>query len=183
MIACRVQKKLNVNGIRADMKELWCDFDGVIVSNQMHNINISNIASEEFADLVIEAYSKNPIVSPTAIRLFFEYQKLGASVNIVTGRKESCLSAITEKVIRDHALAIDKVFYYPEDYAYVMSDYYAWKASIIGRSAIGNQLSEIRVVDDDMGLLLHLKENLPHENLHLTHYEFFADGSEVMAHL
>ena len=165
------------------MKELWCNFDGVIVCNEIHNINTSEITSEEFVALVTEAYSDNPIVSPTAKKLVSEYREQGAAVNIITGRKESYLSAITEKVIRDHALSIDKVFYYPEGYAYVMSDYYVWKASVIGRSAISNQVAEIRVVDDDKGLLLHLKENLQHENLQLTHYEFFADGSEVMTHL
>ena len=166
-----------------NMTELWCDFDGVIVCNEMRNINTSDITSDEFAALETKAYNKNPIVSPTAKKLVSEYREQGASVNIITGRKQSYLSAITEKVIRDHALAIDKISYYPEDYAYVMSDYYAWKASVIGRSAISNQVVEIRVIDDDKGLLLHLKENLQHENLLLTHYEFFADGSEVMTHL
>ncbi len=131
--------------MRADMKELWCDFNGVIVCNEMLNINTSEITSEEFASLVTEAYSKNPVVSPAAKKLVSEYREQGATDNIITGRKESYLPTITEKVIRDHALAIYKVFYYPEDYAYVISDYYAWKASIIGRSAIHNQIAKIRI--------------------------------------
>lgn len=165
------------------MKELWCDFDGVIVCNEMRNINTSNISSEDFTALVTKAYHENPIVSPTVKKLVAEYQGQGATVNVITGRKQSYLSAITEKVIRDHALPIDKVFYYPEDGQYVMSDYYAWKASVIGESANVNKVTEIRVVDDDKGLLLHLKENLAFEKLLLTHYEFFADGSEMMVHL
>ena len=41
----------------------------------------------------------------------------------------------------------------------------------------------VMVVDDDKGLLEHLRKNIIHENLLLTHYEFFADGSENMVHL
>ncbi len=87
----------------------------------MHNINTSEITSEDFAALVTEAYSKNSIVIPTAKKLVFEYRKLGASVTIITGRKESYLSAIAEKVIRNHMLAIDSVFYCPEDFQTLIS--------------------------------------------------------------
>lgn len=163
------------------MKELWCDFDGVIVCNEMHNINTSNITPYEFADLVTKAYIRNPIASDTIKQLISEYKDSGATVNIITGRKRFFLSEVTEKILQSHSLAIDNIFYYPESYGYVVSDYYAWKASVIGESSKSNQLSEIRVIDDDKGLLLHLKENIVFDNLLLTHYEFFADGSEVMA--
>lgn len=165
------------------MKELWCDFDGVIVCNEMHNINTSNITPHEFAALVTKAYNKNPIASATIKQLISEYKNSGATINIITGRKKSFLSELTENVIQSHSLSVDNIFYYPENYGYVMSEYYAWKSSVIGGSATNYQVTEIRVVDDDKGLLLHLKENLQFGNLLLTHYEFFADGSEVMAHL
>lgn len=163
------------------MKELWCDFDGVIVCNEMKNINTSNITPHEFAALVTKAYNENPIVSTTIKKLVSEYRNSGATINIITGRKKSFLSALTEDVLRDHTLPVNNIFYYPEEYGYVMSEYYAWKLSVIGKSATDSKVTEIRVVDDDKGLLLHLKENIQFENLLLTHYEFFADGSEVMA--
>lgn len=165
------------------MKELWCDFDGVIVCNEMHNINTSNLTPTAFAALVTKAYNENPIASTTIKQLISEYKNSGAMINIITGRKESFLSALTEYVLQNHSLAVDNIFYYPENYSYVMSEYYAWKLSVIGKSAANNQVTEIRVVDDDKGLLLHLKENIQFENLFLTHYEFFVDGSEVMTHL
>lgn len=163
------------------MKELWCDFDGVIVCNEMKNINTSNITPDDFAALVTKAYNENPIVSTTIKKLISEYKSSGATINIITGRKRSFLSALTEDVLRNHTLPINDIYYYPEDYGYVMSEYYAWKLSVIGKSATDSKVTEIRVVDDDKGLLLHLKENIQFENLLLTHYEFFADGSEVMA--
>lgn len=165
------------------MKELWCDFDGVIVCNEMKNINTSNITPHEFAALVTKAYNENPIISTTIKQLISEYKNSGATINIITGRKKSFLSALTEDILQNHSLAVNDVFYYPENYGYVMSEYYAWKLTVIRESASNNQLTEIRVVDDDKGLLLHLKENIQYDNLLLTHYEFFADGSEVMAHL
>ncbi len=165
------------------MKELWCDFDGVIVCNEMHNINTSNISSQDFTALVTKAYNENPITSDTIKTIMSEYQADGATVNIITGRKKSYLSEITEKVILEHSLNIDNIFYYPEEHAYVMADYYAWKASVIGQSIQLSQATQVRVIDDDKGLLEHLRENLVHKNLLLTHYELFADGSEIMGQL
>jgi len=165
------------------MTELWCDFDGVVVANELHNINTSNISPQEFAALATRAYRRNPIVSDTIKQLMADYRRQGATVNIITGRKQAHLAELTEQVVREHGLCIDTIYYYPEEAAYIMSDYYAWKASVIGGSLGVNRPVEVRVIDDDRGLLEHLQKNLVHVNLRLSHYEFFADGQERMADL
>ncbi|MEA3465125.1 MAG: hypothetical protein U9R29_03840 [Thermodesulfobacteriota bacterium] len=165
------------------MKELWCDFDGVIVSNEMHNINTANIPPGEFADLVTKAYNDNPVTSATIRAVIADYKGQGFAVNIITGRKKSYLSATTEKILREHGIKVDQIFYYPEENSYVMAEYYDWKSSIIARATESHPQPAIRVIDDDKGLLLHLKDNLTADKLQLTHYEFYPDGREMMVQI
>ena len=159
------------------MKELWCDFDGVIVP-KIADINTAGISSEEFADIVKTAYQCKPFVSPAIRDLISRYNNDNGRVYIITGRKKSYLSEITEKVLEDHNILVDGIYYYPEKNRYVMEEYYAWKASVIKSTFKNDPEKSVRVIDDDRGLLTYVKQELQCTNLSLICYEIFPDGME-----
>lgn len=165
------------------MKELWCDFDGVIVPNVLSEINTSDITIEEFTELVTKFYLSNPITSQIIRNIISEYKSDGSKANIITGRKKSYLSDITERILDDHNITVDRIYYYPEEGRYVVSDYYDWKAYVISNSLALAPNKEVRVIDDDKGLLKNIKKNISYDNLTLTCYEFFKDGSETLKNL
>lgn len=165
------------------MRELWCDFDGVIVPNGLTDINIAGITSETFVDLVTNAYLKNPVTSKTIKAIISGYRKTDSKVNIITGRKKSYLSDLTEMILEEHNIEVDKIYYYPEENPYVVSEYYGWKTEVINESINSGNCREIRVIDDDKELLRHLRERISYDLLNLTHYEFFKDGSEEIEEL
>jgi len=161
------------------MKELWCDFDGVIVHNVASGLNISGISQDEFTTLVTKAYQDNPITSATIKNIISDYKRTGSKVYIITGRKESDFGDMTEQILEEKNIEVDHIYYYPEESSYVVSEYYGWKASVIGASAKSDPKTAIQVIDDDRGLLEYLKENIVSDNLVLTCYELFKDGNET----
>jgi len=163
------------------LKELWCDFDGVIVPNVISGINISGISRDEFTKLVINAYQDNPIISESIKVLISENKKVGSKIYIITGRKELDFRDMTEKVLEENNIEVDHIYYYPEESNYEAAEYYEWKARVIGASAKSDPSTAIRVIDDDQGLLEYLKENILSNNLVLTHYEFFMDRNETQS--
>ena len=165
------------------MKQIWCDFDGVIVKNEMHNANTAKVTPAEFHLLATKAYEQNPAASYAIKKLIRQNRINGARVSIITGRKKSTLGFLTQKVLKDHKIEVDALFFYPEENSYTQKEYFSWKTTVISSSMKKTDNLETWVIDDDLQLLNHLKTHLPTGRLCLTHYELNPNGRDTMIHL